>query len=46
MSAQELAIFFESVTVELFSIINSQFSRNSKSTDYVLPEKTSELLVP
>jgi hypothetical protein len=39
MSAQGLAIFFESVTVELFSIANSQFSQNFKSADYVLPEE-------
>jgi hypothetical protein len=39
MSAQGLAVFFESVTVELFPIVNSQFSRNSKSADYVLTEE-------
>jgi hypothetical protein len=39
MSAQGLAIFFVSVTVELFPVVNSQFSGNSKSADYVLPEE-------
>jgi hypothetical protein len=39
MSTQGLAIFFESVTVELFPIVNSQFSRNPKPADYVLPKE-------
>jgi hypothetical protein len=39
MSTQCLAILFGSLTVELFPIIDSQFSRNSKSADYVLPEE-------
>jgi hypothetical protein len=39
MSTQGLAIFFESVTVKLFPIVNSQFSWNSKSADYVLPKE-------
>jgi hypothetical protein len=39
MSAQGLAIFFECVTIELFPIINSQFSGDCKSADYVLPEE-------
>jgi hypothetical protein len=39
MGAHSLAIFSESVTVEQFPIVNSQFSRNSKSADYVLPEE-------
>jgi hypothetical protein len=34
-----MAICFESVTVELFPIVDSQFSRNSKSADYVLLEE-------
>jgi hypothetical protein len=39
MSAQGFAIFFESVTVELFPIVNSQLSQNSKSADYILLEE-------
>jgi hypothetical protein len=39
MSTQCLVIFFESVTVKLFPIVNNQFSRNSKPTDYVLPKE-------
>jgi hypothetical protein len=39
LSAQSLAVFFEGVTVKLLPIINSQFSWNPESADYVLPEE-------